>query len=93
MFRTLSRLISTPFAAAAKRPSIRATPVRLPVRAKYDSAQTNADNRRHWAMADGLSAAAANRIHALIENPSIVAIKRPSAIHFNSSTPRRRHFG
>ncbi len=60
MFRTLSRLISTPFAIAAKRQSIRATPVRLPVRAKYDSAQTNADNRRHWAMADGLSAAAAN---------------------------------
>jgi capsid protein len=29
------------------------------VRAKFDSAQTNADNRRHWANADGLSADAA----------------------------------
>jgi len=28
----------------------------LVVRAKFDSAQTNADNRRHWANADGLSA-------------------------------------
>jgi lambda family phage portal protein len=26
------------------------------IRAKFDSAQTNADNRRHWANADGLSA-------------------------------------
>jgi len=31
----------------------------LIVRAKFDSAQTNADNRRHWANADGLSADAA----------------------------------
>jgi lambda family phage portal protein len=30
------------------------------VRAKYDAAATNADNRRHWANADGLSANAAN---------------------------------
>jgi len=29
------------------------------VRAKFDSAQTTADNRRHWANADGLSADAA----------------------------------
>lgn len=34
--------------------------VPLPVRGKYDAAQTTDDNRRHWAMADGLSAAAAN---------------------------------
>jgi len=31
----------------------------LLLRAKFDSAQTNADNRRHWANADGLSADAA----------------------------------
>jgi len=31
----------------------------LVVRAKFDSAQTNPDNRRHWANADGLSADAA----------------------------------
>jgi hypothetical protein len=31
----------------------------LIVRAKFDSAQTTADNRRHWANADGLSADAA----------------------------------
>lgn len=30
------------------------------VRAKYDAAATNPDNRRHWANADGLSANAAN---------------------------------
>jgi lambda family phage portal protein len=34
--------------------------VPLAVRGKYDAAQTTEDNRRHWAMADGLSAAAAN---------------------------------
>jgi capsid protein len=33
--------------------------VRL-VRARYDAAATNADNRRHWANADSLSANAAN---------------------------------
>ena len=31
----------------------------LVIRAKFDSAQTTADNRRHWANADGLSADAA----------------------------------
>jgi lambda family phage portal protein len=36
--------------------------LRLPVRGKYDAAQTNDENRRHWAMSDSLSAAsAANR--------------------------------
>lgn len=32
------------------------------VRARYDAAQTTADNRRHWANADGLSARAANSL-------------------------------
>ncbi|MBA3935845.1 MAG: phage portal protein [Planctomycetes bacterium] len=32
---------------------------RTVVRARYDAAQTNHDNRRHWALADGLSADAA----------------------------------
>ena len=32
---------------------------RTVVRARYDAAQTNQDNRRHWALADGLSADAA----------------------------------
>jgi lambda family phage portal protein len=32
---------------------------RLPLRARFDSAQTTDDNSRHWAMADGLSADAA----------------------------------
>ena len=31
-----------------------------PVRARYDAAATNADNRRHWGNVDGLSAGAAN---------------------------------
>jgi len=30
------------------------------IRARYDAAQTNEDNRRHWANADGLTAAQAN---------------------------------
>jgi len=33
------------------------------LRARYDAAQTTDDNRRHWAAADGLSAAAANSPH------------------------------
>lgn len=33
---------------------------RVPIRARYDAAQTTNDNRRHWANADGLSADAAN---------------------------------
>lgn len=42
------------------------------VQAKYDAAQTNEDNRRHWANADGLSAAAANRadIRRVLRNRS-----------------------
>ena len=31
----------------------------LRLRARYDAAQSTADNRRHWANADGLSADAA----------------------------------
>lgn len=37
-----------------------ATVARRNVRARYDAAATNEDNRRHWAAADGLSAATAN---------------------------------
>lgn len=32
------------------------------VRARYDAAQTNSENRKHWLMADGLSARAANSL-------------------------------
>jgi capsid protein len=32
------------------------------IRARYDAAQTNDENRRHWGMADGLSARAANNV-------------------------------
>lgn len=32
------------------------------IKARYDAAQTNAENRRHWAMADGLSARSANSL-------------------------------
>ncbi|MBE7466806.1 MAG: phage portal protein [Planctomycetes bacterium] len=39
---------------------IRQGPRRLFVRARYDAALTNENNRRHWANADGLSANAAN---------------------------------
>lgn len=39
---------------------IRQGPRRLFVRARYDAALTNENNRRHWANADGLSANASN---------------------------------
>src|SRR3954463_11208944 len=42
-----------------RRTKEQARSVRL--RAKFDSAQTNAENRRHWANADGLSPNAAIR--------------------------------
>ena len=54
MFAWLANLFS-PVAPAPREP--RAT--RL-VRARYDAASTNSENRRHWANADGLSANAAN---------------------------------
>ena len=41
--------------ASRRKPSVRRS-VRLAVRARYDAAQTTAENVRHWAMADGLSA-------------------------------------
>jgi len=45
---------------AAKRTPARLTRAVRTVRAKYDAAMTNDDNRRHWANTDGLSANAAN---------------------------------
>lgn len=53
--------------ARRKRPDAPASPglfarMRAMVRAKYDNAQTNDENRRHWANADGLSANAANSL-------------------------------
>lgn len=45
--------------------------IRIPiVRAKFDSAQTNDDNRKHWAMADALSAdaAASPQIRTILRN-------------------------
>jgi len=43
----------------ASKPASSGRAVRI-VRARYDAASTNPDNRRHWANADGLSANAAN---------------------------------
>lgn len=54
MFAWFSNLFSS---RTARRTSGRA--LRL-VRARYDAAATNSENRRHWANADGLSANAAN---------------------------------
>ncbi len=50
-----------------------APPTRQPVRqvrARWDAAQTNDDNRRHWAMADGLSAdaAASPQVRRILRN-------------------------
>jgi len=59
-----------PFTRRSKRTG--ATAHTVVVRAKFDSAQTNADNRRHWANADGLSAdAAANpEVRRILRNRS-----------------------
>ncbi len=54
MFGFLARLLRKSAPATGYRT------VRLPLRGKYDAAQTTDDNRRHWAAADSLSAAAAN---------------------------------
>lgn len=52
MLGWLSNLFSAPKPARLRTRSI--------VRARYDAAVTNEDNRRHWANADGLSANSAN---------------------------------
>ena len=54
MFRWMHNLM-----AGSNRRSVRSVPRRI-VRARYDAAVTNDDNRRHWAAADGLSANSAN---------------------------------
>lgn len=50
--------------------AVRATGMRL--RARYDAAETTDENRRHWAMADGLSAdaAAAPGVRRILRNRS-----------------------
>jgi capsid protein len=52
MLRWLTNLIAPPL--KTRRPALRM------LRARYDAAVTNDDNRRHWAAADGLSANSAN---------------------------------
>lgn len=52
MLTWLSNLFSAPKSARLRTRSV--------VRARYDAAVTNDDNRRHWANADGLSANSAN---------------------------------
>ncbi|HXG09481.1 MAG TPA: phage portal protein [Gemmataceae bacterium] len=54
MFRWLSKLFSSKTTSRSSRRAVR------PLRARYDAAVTNDDNRRHWGNADGLSANAAN---------------------------------
>jgi len=47
-----------------RKASLRKQSLPAVVRAKYDAAQTTAENVRHWAMADGLSADSANSADA-----------------------------
>ncbi|HMP07600.1 MAG TPA: phage portal protein, partial [Lacipirellulaceae bacterium] len=66
MFSRLANLLSfKPARVSAPRP------LRI-VRARYDAAATNEDNRRHWANADGLSANAANspEVRRILRNRS-----------------------
>ncbi len=56
----LKRLVSSWFGSSGgKAPATASRPSMRIVRAKFDSAQTTTDNRRHWANADGLSPNAA----------------------------------
>lgn len=48
------------FASPSQRQAAAVRNFRRKIRARYDAAQTNDDNTRHWANADALSAAAAN---------------------------------
>lgn len=64
MLGWLSNLFSAPKPARLRARSI--------VRARYDAAVTNEDNRRHWANADGLSANSANgpEVRRILRNRS-----------------------
>jgi lambda family phage portal protein len=59
MFRALRSLLSGPAQEPAPRRHARPATRRL-VRGRYDAAQHSDNSRKHWAMADGLSARAAN---------------------------------
>jgi len=55
----LKRFVTSWFSGKTPAPSTSSRPPVRIVRAKFDSAQTTTDNRRHWANADGLSPNAA----------------------------------
>jgi len=57
MFRWLSNLFS---GGKSRTDSAQAAQLARSIKARYDAAQTNDDNRRHWGGADALSANAAN---------------------------------
>ena len=56
----------------ASREDVRSMARRVAIRAKYDAAQTNADNSNHWAQADSLSADSSNSatVRATVRNRS-----------------------
>lgn len=64
MFRWLTSLFALKSASPRRRARV--------IRARYDAAATNPDNRRHWANADGLSANAANNaeVRRILRNRS-----------------------
>ncbi len=66
MFNWLTNLFAAKPAAASSSRGVRV------VRARYDAAVTNDDNRRHWANADGLSANSANsaEVRRILRNRS-----------------------
>jgi len=58
-----SRLANLFVPRTANRPRLsRTAPRAVPLRARYDNAQTGTDNYKHWAAADALSADAANSL-------------------------------
>ncbi|MCC6910169.1 MAG: phage portal protein, partial [Phycisphaerales bacterium] len=66
----LKRLVSSWFSGKTPAPSTSSRPPVRIVRAKFDSAQTTTDNRRHWANADGLSpnAALSSEVRRILRN-------------------------
>ena len=59
------------------------------IRAKFDSAQTTADNRRHWANADGLSAdaAASPEVRRILRNRARYEVANNASSLFTVGRP------
>ncbi len=76
-----STLADSPGLMLRAKPALRTTPDLRSLQARYDTAQTNDNNRKLWAAADGLSADEAN-------NPAVRAILRNRARYVYANNSR-----